>query len=196
VQGLREEGAVVVVDARPVPDFARAHIPGSLSIPLRAQFATWFGWLVPPETPIVVVRNPDQDLAELVPQALNIGVDRLVGELGGGIDAWVTPGYPTATTHLVGPAEVSGQRRVLDVRQDVEFAAGHLPGAVHVELGALAETARDLPGEPTVVMCGHGERAVGAASLLERAGHRDLAVLVGGPEDWAQATGRQLQGDP
>jgi hydroxyacylglutathione hydrolase len=192
VQGLRENGAVVV-DARPVADFARAHIPGSLSIPLRAQFATWLGWLVPPEAPIVVVRNPAQDLAELVWQALNIGVDRLVGELGGGIDAWVAPGYPTASTDLVGPAEVSGRRRVLDVRQSVEFAAGHLPGAVHVELGALAETARDLPGEPTVVMCGHGERAMGAASLLERAGHGDLTVLAGGPEDWAQVTGRQLQ---
>jgi hydroxyacylglutathione hydrolase len=43
-----------------------------------------------------------------------------------------------------------------------------------------------------VVMCGHGERAAGAASLLERAGHRDLAVLVGGPDDWASGTGRPL----
>jgi hydroxyacylglutathione hydrolase len=41
-------------------------------------------------------------------------------------------------------------------------------------------------------MCAHGERAMGAASLLERAGHRDLAVLVGGPEDWARVTGRVL----
>jgi rhodanese-related sulfurtransferase len=84
---------------------------------------------------------------------------------------------------------------VLDVRQDVEFAAGHLPGAVHVELGALAATAPDLQSESTVVMCGHGERAMGAASLLERAGHRDLAVLAGGPDEWAQATGRQLEAE-
>jgi hydroxyacylglutathione hydrolase len=44
-----------------------------------------------------------------------------------------------------------------------------------------------------VVMCGHGERAAGAASLLERAGHVHLAVLAGGPDDWADATGRPLQ---
>ena len=44
-------------------------------------------------------------------------------------------------------------------------------------------------------MCGHGERAVGAASLLERAGHHDLAVLVGGPDDWAAATGHPLNVD-
>jgi hydroxyacylglutathione hydrolase len=191
VRGLVEDGAVVV-DTRPVPDFARAHIPGALSIPLRAQFATWLSWLVPSEAPIVVVRNPDQDLAELVWQALNIGVDRLAGELDGGIEAWDAAGYPTASTRLVGPGDVD-DRRVLDVRQDAEFAAGHLPGAVHVELGSLAEAAGDLPVEPTVLMCGHGERAMGAASLLERAGHRDLAVLAGGPDDWARATGAKLQ---
>ena len=42
-------------------------------------------------------------------------------------------------------------------------------------------------------MCGHGERAIGAASLLERAGRRDLTVLDGGPGAWARATGRFLQ---
>jgi rhodanese-related sulfurtransferase len=67
---------------------------------------------------------------------------------------------------------------------------------VHVELGDLAGHAHDLPAEPTMVMCGHGERAMGAASLLERAGHRDLAVLDGGPQDWADATGRSLQTGP
>jgi hydroxyacylglutathione hydrolase len=195
VQGLRGDGAVIV-DARPLPHYARAHIPGSLSIPLRAQFATWLGWLAPPEAPIVVVRNHDQDLANLVWQALNIGVARLVGELAGGIDAWAAAGYPTTSTRLVDPAEIDGRRRVLDIRQDAEFTAGHLPGAVHVELGSLAQAARDLPAEPTVLMCGHGERAMGAASLLERAGHRDLAVLAGGPDDWAHASGEKLQVEP
>jgi rhodanese-related sulfurtransferase len=81
---------------------------------------------------------------------------------------------------------------VLDIRQTSEFAAGHLPGATHVELGEVAARAEELPREPMVVMCGHGERAMGAASLLEHAGHRDVAVLDGGPDDWTQATGRAL----
>ena len=45
-------------------------------------------------------------------------------------------------------------------------------------------------------MCGHGERAATAASLLEAAGHRDLAVMNGGPDDWAAATGRELTRGP
>jgi hydroxyacylglutathione hydrolase len=42
-------------------------------------------------------------------------------------------------------------------------------------------------------VCGHGERAATAASLLERAGHTGVAVLPGGPPDWAQTTGRRLE---
>ena len=40
-------------------------------------------------------------------------------------------------------------------------------------------------------MCGHGERAMGAASLLEAAGHHDLVVLDGGPQDWVRRHRRQ-----
>ena len=32
-----------------------------MSIPLRAQYATWLGWLLPPDVPIVFVRNPGQE---------------------------------------------------------------------------------------------------------------------------------------
>ena len=187
---LRRAGAIVV-DVRPVPDYAAGHVPAVVSIPLRPQFATWLGWLVPPEVPLVVVRNPDQDIQEVAWQALKIGYERLAGELDGGMPAWVAAGEPVATTELV-TAEAVDARRVLDVRQDTEFREGHLPDAVHIELGGLAAAADQLQKTPTVVMCGHGERAAGAASLLERAGHHDLAVLLGGPQDWARTTGRPL----
>jgi rhodanese-related sulfurtransferase len=50
-----------------------------------------------------------------------------------------------------------------------------------------------VPDEPTTVMCGHGERAMGGASLLARTGHTDLVVLEGGADDWASATRRRLE---
>jgi rhodanese-related sulfurtransferase len=61
----------------------------------------------------------------------------------------------------------------------------------HVELGDLPRVARALQGIE-VVMCGHGERAATAASVLERAGRPGVAVTVGGPQDWAAATGEPL----
>jgi rhodanese-related sulfurtransferase/glyoxylase-like metal-dependent hydrolase (beta-lactamase superfamily II) len=180
-----------LVDVRPVAEFAAVHVPGALSIPLRPVFASWLGWLAPHDRPLIILRAADQDPAEIAWQATKIGYTNLAGELSGGIDAWTAAGHATTSTRLVGPGDVEG--RVLDIRQTPEFAAGHLPEALHVELGELPRRADEVPGEPLVVMCGHGERAMGAASLLEHAGHRDLAVLTGGPADWATATGQHLE---
>ncbi|TNC20059.1 MBL fold metallo-hydrolase [Amycolatopsis alkalitolerans] len=177
-----------LIDVRPVERFAAAHVPGSLSIPLRPAFASWLGWLAPHDVPLVVLRDPGQDPAEIAWQATKIGYAGLAGELAGGIGAW---DRPVSRTRVVGPGEVD--RPVLDIRQASEFAAGHLPGARHIELGDLADRVGEVPAEPLVVMCGHGERAMGAASLLERDGHRDLAVLAGGPGDWSAATGQKLE---
>jgi rhodanese-related sulfurtransferase/glyoxylase-like metal-dependent hydrolase (beta-lactamase superfamily II) len=190
VRSLLAEGAVLV-DVRPLARFAEAHVLGSLSIPLRPVFASWLGWLAPPCRPLLFVRDRDQDPAEIAWQATKIGYTTLAGELTGGIDAWTAAGHPVTHTRLVGPDEID--RPVLDIRQDAEFDAGHLPGAHHIELGDLPHRTDDVPREPLVVMCGHGERAMGAASLLEQAGHRDLAVLTGGPDDWADATGHRLE---
>jgi len=188
-------GGAQLVDVRPVAEFAAGHVPGSLSIPLREVFATWLGWVTPHAKPLLVLRRPDQDPGEVLWQAAKIGYDSLVGEVLGGIGGWTAAGLPTTATRLVDPdgQDMKGQR-VLDVRQRPEFTAGHLPGARNVELGQLAAAAATpLPTEPTVVMCGHGERAMTAASLLEQAGHRDVSVLVGGPDDWAAAHGTALE---
>jgi rhodanese-related sulfurtransferase len=190
VRRLLADGAVVL-DVRPVTDVAAGYLPGAIAITLRAQFATWLGWLLDTAVPIVIVRNPDQHPADILWPALNIGYANIVGELAGGVAAWQAAGGALVTTRLVRPGQVGGV--VLDVRQDGEYAAGHLPEAIHIELGDLTAQADTVPDTPVTVMCGHGERAMTAASLLRRAGHRDLAVLAGGADDWATATGQPLQ---
>lgn len=174
----------MVVDVRPVLDFARRHVTGAVSIPLRPQFATWLGWVVPASQPFVVVRNPEQDAEEIVWQSLKIGHEHLLGEIA---DGWHNS---SSSIDVVGPAHV-GHTQMLDVRQTAEYRDGHVPGARHVELGHLPGTA--LGDEPLVVMCGHGERAATAASLLRRTGHRHVAILSGGPDDWSRITGLSLE---
>ena len=190
VRRLLADGGYLV-DVRPVADYAAGHIPGSVSIPLREQYATWLGWLLPPDVPIVIVRNTGQDPAGILWPALTIGYTGIAGELAGGIPAWTADGGDLRTTGLVRPAAVDTPV-VVDVRQHQEHAGGHLPMAELIELGALAGEAAGLPDGPATVMCGHGERAATAASLLERAGRTDVSILVGGPADWAAATGRVL----
>jgi glyoxylase-like metal-dependent hydrolase (beta-lactamase superfamily II)/rhodanese-related sulfurtransferase len=187
VEQLRQLGdGATVVDARPIEQYAAAHVPGSLSNQLRPAFGTWLGWLLPQDAPVVVIRNSDQDPTEILGQSAKIGVD-ILGELDGGIDAWTAAGLETAATGLVTPAALTGGAHILDIRQDSEFAAGHVPGAAHSELGYLAAEAASLPGGPVTVMCGHGEREMSGASVLERAGRHDVSVLLGGPSDWTAA---------
>lgn len=180
VEAAVADGAELV-DVRPIEAFAAGHIPGSLSNPWRAQFATWLGWLVPRDRPIVFVADENVDRADLVWAALTIGFEQLVGELAGGTEVWESGGRPVARIPLVAPDAADG-RQIVDIRQYTEFAAGHLPDAVHLELGTLAHNVEDVPSGPLLVHCGHGERAMSAASLLERAGHRDVAVLAGSPD--------------
>jgi rhodanese-related sulfurtransferase len=180
-----------LIDVRPAGEFAAGHIPGAVSIALRAQFATWLGWLVPDDAPAAFVLGEGQDPAEVAWQALKIGYERLAGRLDGGMAAWLADGGAVERTEVV-TADRMGGRPVLDVRQDAEYASGHVPGAVHAELGQLPGRAADVP-DGAVVMCGHGERAMTATSLLRREGRHSLAALSGGAADWAAAAGRPLQ---
>jgi hydroxyacylglutathione hydrolase len=121
-------GGAQAIDVRPVPSYAAGHIPGSLAIPLRGAFATWLGWLIPdPGTPLVIVAEPGQDLAEVTWQALKIRYENLAGTLGGGMPAWHAAGQPVTATPLVAPGQVD-PADVIDVRQAAEYAGGHLPG--------------------------------------------------------------------
>ena len=81
-----------------------------------------------------------------------------------------------------------GAVRVLDVRQPLEWADGHVPGAAHIHIAELPTRLGELagPAEPVYVYCRTGHRTAMAASLLDAAGIP--AVLVdGGFPDWMAA---------
>jgi rhodanese-related sulfurtransferase len=189
VDELRRHQAAgsTLIDVRPFADFGRGHIPGALSITLRPAFASWVGWIVPAERPLVFLRAPDQDQRDLVEQCLKIGYENLVGELEGGMDAWRAAGLPESRVALRQVSE-DLQGAPLDIRQASEWAGGHIPGARHVELGSVPASASQIPAGPLTIYCGHGERAMTAASLLEAQGREHLAVLDGGFDAWREAS--------
>ena len=190
VDALVRDGAWII-DARPIDLFAAGHIAGSISIALRDVFATWLGWLVPDNVPLVFVVDDDQDVDLLVREARKVGYERIAGALAGGVATWRAAGRSVAHTELTDPDRAAGP--FVDVRQRSEFDDGHIAGARHVELGAFANHTVSLPAAVTM-MCGHGERAMSAASLLERQTHdTKVRVLVGGPEQWATAHRMSLE---
>lgn len=177
----------VLVDARPIGEFSRAHPPGAISIQHRPAFGSWVGWLVPLDQPVVFLLDASADREAVVRACLTVGHDAILGELDGGIATWIAAGLPVESIPLVTADAMAAT--VLDVRQQHEWGAGHVPGALHVELGDLAGA--NVPPGPMTVMCGHGERAMTGASILSAAGH-DVSVLAGGPEHWRAATGTDL----
>jgi hydroxyacylglutathione hydrolase len=187
------EGKATLIDTRPYPEFAAGHIPGALSIAFRPAFASWLGWLVPPDRQLIFVLAEGQHRAELIKQCLKIGHENLAGELEGGMAAWRAVGLPERTVRLRQlDDDLNGA--LLDVRQTSEWDGGHLPGARHIELGAIKDSNGSVSPGPMTIYCGHGDRAMTAASLLEAAGHHDLTVLDGGFTAWSRA-GRPIAQD-
>ncbi len=116
-----------------------------------------------------------------------LGHSSYVIDLGDGTAAIVDPPrLPTEHETLI---DHSGWDLVWTI--DTHSHAWHTPGAHNVELGSIPTT--PVPGdEPVTVICGYGERAMTAASLLAA---RDVTAQVfdGGPDTWANATGRALE---
>jgi rhodanese-related sulfurtransferase len=91
----------------------------------------------------------------------------------------------------VGPQEAAQLQRdgaaIVDVREDHEWEAGRIPGAVHIPLMQLAERVGDLPADqPVVFQCKSGGRSLMAAQALRAAGHGAYS-LAGGLHAWQDA---------
>jgi hydroxyacylglutathione hydrolase len=186
---------VWVVDGRNRDAFATAHIPGSVNIELNSGFASYVGWMLPFDAPLVLVL-PEPAAAsriEAVTQMIRIGWTRITGYLDGGIDAWTGGGYevrsyPTASVGDMCEAVLAGQPlHVLDVRQELEWAWSAVPGSQQTFVADLPEHLDDLPRErPTWVICSNGHRASIAASLLDRADIPVRLIGEGGVGEWRQ----------
>jgi adenylyltransferase/sulfurtransferase len=75
---------------------------------------------------------------------------------------------------------------LVDVREDVEFSAGHLPGALHIPLGQLPQRLAEIASQSApVFICRSGGRSMAACQLALRANIRSPANLEGGMLAWA-----------
>ena len=102
------------------------------------------------------------------------------------------PQIPVAEAKAILDSARLGQRTLLDVRQDFEYAEGHLPGATLIPLPELADRAGELdPALPAVVYCRSGRRSLAGANLLTGLGFQDVVSMQGGMLAWdgAQASG-------
>ncbi|MCC9197436.1 rhodanese-like domain-containing protein [Arthrobacter sp. zg-Y820] len=87
----------------------------------------------------------------------------------------------------VSVGEISSDAKILDVREDYEWEAGHIDGALHIPLDSLPERLNDLdPDQDLAVICRSGGRSARATAWLESHGYSAVNV-TGGMGAWLEA---------
>jgi glyoxylase-like metal-dependent hydrolase (beta-lactamase superfamily II)/rhodanese-related sulfurtransferase len=192
------EGALLV-DARTEHQFDDAHIPGAVSIPLlRAGFGSKLAWLARRDQEIVFVGRDDDGGRRAARLARAVGLSNLAGFLGGGHTSWLQEKREVEHIERL-PLERLEVRmsedgfQLLDVRERSEWEAGHIPGSISHPWHDIDGLPEGIDADrPVAAICGSGERAGVAASLLQHHG-ADLVIHVtdGGVPRW-QRLGRAL----
>jgi len=187
------ERCATALDVRPGAEFVAAHVPGSVSIPLSGQFASWAGAVLGLASRPVVIAATSEQVSEARVRLARIGIEDVAGYLRGGVEGWRKAGLPTASVTQITVQELAsrlagGGIGVLDVRREAEFQAGHIEGADWHPLdrfkAALPEISKDTP---IAVHCKSGYRSLIAVSVLKRAGYHNVVDLAGGFDAWQAA---------
>lgn len=183
-----------VLDCRPTAAFGGGHIPGAYHIDFGSNFSTFAGWILPPDTRLLLVADDQSQSAEAAVLLRRVGHDRVTGVLDGGIYEWAKAGFPLDMVPQVSVHQLRSQMQhsarftLLDVRTPREFDAGHIKGAVNIAMPDLRSRFKELnAGLPVIVICNTGHRSSMGTSLLKQRGLKHVINVAGGMTAWAAA---------
>lgn len=173
-------------------EFMNAHLAGSLHAPLGPTFASTVGSYVHPDDKLFLITAPER-LEETVRDLVRIGYSRLAGYVRPQAlsDPTLAPARrrtPVLDFHQLATVLDHPNTVVVDVREEAEYAARHVAGALHLaHTRILDEMERLAPESEIVVHCATGARAAAAAAALERAGRR-VCLVDDAFDRWAGAS--------
>ncbi|MDF4252960.1 MBL fold metallo-hydrolase [Streptomyces sp. WMMB303] len=169
-----------VVDLRHRVAFAEGHVAGSFNFEAEGKLATYLAWMIPWGKPVTLLADSAEQLAAAQRELVRVGIDRPASAATGGPAAWLRDGESPASFPRATFAELAARDEedilVLDVRRDSERAAGWIAGSVHIPIHEVHSRLGEVPGGTVWVHCAGGMRAGIAASLLDAAGRRVVAV--------------------
>lgn len=175
----RIEAGEWVVDLRNRTAYAAGHAPGTLNFGLDGPFATQLGWSIPWGTPLTLLGESADDVAEAVRELSRIGIDHPAAHATGGPERWTDgelASFPVGTFAELAQVRHHRPVTVIDVRRSEEYAAGHVADALNIALHEILDRLDEVPDAELWVHCAGGYRASVAASLLARAGRRVVAI--------------------
>jgi rhodanese-related sulfurtransferase len=185
---ISETEDLIILDTRENVTFAEGFITGSIFIGFNDRFEDWALNLIPSGCTILLVTPPGKE-EETATRLKKAGLDKIAGYLAGGIEAWKNAGEATDLIIQVEADELAmdipfdDHLIVLDVRNETEYANGHVKNALNISLKTMVD-----PGVMAVldekdnlyILSKSGYRSTIAASLLKRQGFHNLRNLIGG----------------
>jgi rhodanese-related sulfurtransferase/glyoxylase-like metal-dependent hydrolase (beta-lactamase superfamily II) len=180
-----------VVDTRDQLAFAAAHIPGAYGLSLKGNFATFSGWVLPPDKPLLLVLEEADDMPAVLKALYNVGLDNVQGYLAGGMAAYASSGLETARIESISVFEArkryeKGEIYLVDTRLKSEWDSGHIQCTVHIPAPDVRRKYKDLMGtKPVAFICNSGNRSLLASSLmLNLSDRKDVINVIGGTTAW------------
>lgn len=177
----------VVLDVRHQSDYAAFHIPRSIFIGIKGDFAPWVGDLIGDTKQELLLVVPEGQLEETITRLSRVGFDNVIGYLEGGINAWKSAGKETDSVTSIQASDWEKEIEdienpsIIDVRKQSEFDAEHLENAENYPLSELNMYLAAIPSDETVyVHCAGGYRSMIASSILKSRGIHNIVDITGG----------------
>ncbi|MEC2676559.1 rhodanese-like domain-containing protein, partial [Bacillus cereus] len=156
--------------------------------PYNNSITTWCGWLLDYKKETLIILDEEKVKVEAVIREFeSIGLDNIIAfaplKVIQRLDRFES--YKEKTSIELYPHIKGGSVKVIDVRSKKEWEEGHLHDAIHITLGNLFEQLDYIPKDfPIVLQCRTGLRSAIAASILQRAGIKEVVNLKGGFLAW------------
>ena len=193
--GLVEQRAAagaLMVDGRSAAEYDAAHIPGAVGVDVgHSGFGTKVAWIADQGTELLLVGASEEQQHRMHELLGSVGV-AASAMLAGGFPAWLDSGRALEAFAVVDAAgladllEARPEVQVLDVRDDDEWEAGHIPGSLHLAYHDVGRVAAPFDaGRPVAVICSTGRRSATATGLVRRSGATEVIhVTPGGVGTW------------
>ncbi len=189
----RSRDGGLVVDTRDHLAFAAAHVPGAYALGLKGNFATFAGWVLPPDVPLLLVLDTPDDLSAVLRSLANVGLDNVAGYLAGGMSAYGASGLITARFTSISATEANarfakGEIYLVDTRMKNEWDSGHINCTTHIPAPEVRHQYHSIGSDkPVAFICSSGNRSSLACSLmLNRSGREDIINVIGGVPAWTR----------
>ncbi len=189
-----ERNDTIVLDVRSYDAFGGQHVPNAYHNDITGNFATFAGWMLPPDSEILIIASDSEQAEEATMWLRRVGLDGTRGYLDGGMHSWNIAGFPTNHVPQISVIEFhkmidkEKEMVLVDVRGHSEFKGHRIEGSMNIPAPDLRTRHEELdPEMPTVLMCSSGRRSSLAASILKQHGFQNLYNLAGGMTGYSAA---------